>query len=199
LVAARATRGGHRARAPRRLDARGVVLLGFGIGIDWLQHAIAPQLRAPNGWAHNQSLDAYLLRLFDPSATMALPHTAPLGQRILSAILTLVILAVTLGEVARLQRPRGHLPVEVGFVVLAILITMRLTWLATLAAMLFVWPALMLVILRDSELGDRARRVSAPSHASGSSCRRRICRSFGVRASSTIHGCCSRERTWAGC
>jgi hypothetical protein len=127
---------------------------GFGIGIDWLQHAIAPQLRAPNGWAHNQSLDAYLLRLFDPSATMALPHTAPLGQRILSAILTLVILAVTLVEVARLQRPRGHLPVEVGFVVLAILITMRLTWLATLAAMLFVWPTLMLVILRDSELGD---------------------------------------------
>ena len=43
------------------------------------------------------------------------------------------------------------LPVEMGVVLLAVLALMKLTWVQTLCALLFVWPALLVVILRAAE------------------------------------------------
>ena len=58
-------------------------------------------------------------------------------------------MVVTLASCA--ARLGGALPVEMGAVWLAVLAVMRLTWVQTLASMLFVGPALLVVILRAAE------------------------------------------------
>jgi hypothetical protein len=126
---------------------------GWWIVPDYLQSGILPSLHNVDGWAHNQSLDAVLTRFFDQSAMDGVPATAPLAKHVLSAVLTVAIVIYTLRVLRTRNRPAVLLPAELGFVVLTILMLMKLTWVHTLTAMLFVWPALLLPILRAAELG----------------------------------------------
>ena len=130
-----------------------VVHWGGWILPEYLHAGLLPSLHRENGWAHNQSLDAVLTRFFVPSAMDAVPATAPWPKHVLSAVLALAIAAYTWRVLARRERPPVLLPAELGLVVLTILILMKLTWVHTLAAMLFVWPALLLPILRAAERG----------------------------------------------
>jgi hypothetical protein len=58
---------------------------------------------------------------------------------------------MTLASLRAPRRPAALLPIEMGAVWLAMLAVMRLTWVQTLASMLFVAPALWVVILRAAE------------------------------------------------
>ena len=133
---------------------------GWGIVPDYMRRAILPSLGTENGWAHNQSLDGFLSRLFVPSGLLAVPPGAPWPKHVLSLLLSLAVGGVTLGILVRRRRAPALLPVEVGLVVLAFLVLMKITWVHTLAAMLFAWPVLMLAILRAAERGAAwARRA----------------------------------------
>jgi hypothetical protein len=133
---------------------------GWSIVPDYLQHAILPSLRDEVAPPMNQSLDAFLSRLFVPSSIVAAPFDAPVLKRLLSALCALVIAAMTMRAVVRRVRSPGLLPVEAGAVLLALLMLMKLTWVHTLASMLWVWPALMVAILRAAELDQPwARRA----------------------------------------
>jgi hypothetical protein len=103
----------------------------------------------------NQSLDAALSRLLLPSAQVAAPFDLPRVKQVLALLLTGVIVAATLYSLRPSRRHPGLLPVELGYVVLALLLIMKITWLHTLTSMLFVWPFLMLPILRAAERGAR--------------------------------------------
>ena len=140
--------------------ACGAATVHFGTGIwgDWLRHAVLSPLGTPNGWAHNQSLDAFLLRLFVPAALVAVPAEAPAAPRILSLALSLGLAGATVGmlvQSARAQRTAAldaaRMPLEFCFLTLALLVLMKITWVHTLAGMLFVWPILMVVIWRAAE------------------------------------------------
>lgn len=124
---------------------------GWAIVPDYIEHAIAPSLTHEVAPPMNQSLDAVLSRWLVQGDVVHAPLHLPLLKRVLSALGTLAILAFT----ARALRPRprgaGLLPVEIGYIVLAMLLVMKLTWVQTLTAMLGVWPALMLAILRAAE------------------------------------------------
>lgn len=126
---------------------------GPAIVRDYWVDGLVPTLHAQIGWAIDQSLDAFLLRVFDPSALGAIPQAAPLAKTVLSIALSLVIVGVTLRQVARRRRERTLLPLELGYLVLALLIVMKVTWVHTLAALLFVWPVLMAVVVRAAERG----------------------------------------------
>ncbi|MFQ5599722.1 MAG: glycosyltransferase 87 family protein, partial [Candidatus Krumholzibacteriia bacterium] len=124
---------------------------GWGIVPDYLQSALLPSLGAEHPRPMNQSLDAMLSRLFIPSPLVRSPFDLPWLKHALSASLSIVILVLTLGTLRARRRHVALLPVELGLVILAVLILMKLTWVHTLAAMLFVWPFLMLAILRAAE------------------------------------------------
>ena len=158
-------------RGARRAAALGLVLValtmlpalahwGWGIVPDYLASAILPSLRDEVAPPMNQSLDAFLSRLFVPSRWVESPLRAPGFKRALSAALALGIVILTLRALGARRRAPALVPVEVGAALLAILVLMKLTWVQTLAAMLFVWPTLMLVILRAAERGAAwARRA----------------------------------------
>jgi hypothetical protein len=148
----------------------------FGAGIwgDWLHFAVVAPLGAPNGWAHNQSLDAYLLRLFMPGAVIAVPAQVPPAQRILSLVLSLGLAAATgwilwKGGRARGERPADatRVPLELAFLVLALLTLMKITWVHTLAGMLFVWPVLIATIWRAAEQGAPWSRTAGLAACAG--------------------------------
>ena len=132
-------------------------LVHWGPGIlrdHWVQ-GLLPTLRLQIGWSINQSLDAFLLRLFDPNSLVATPESAPWGKTLLSVLLSLAVAGITLHTVARRRRALALLPLELGYVLLAILIVMKVTWVHTLAGMLFVWPVLMAAAVRAAEGGAR--------------------------------------------
>jgi len=140
--------------------AAATIHFGAGIWADWWRHAVLAPLGTPNGWAHNQSLDAYVLRLFVPGAVSAVPAHAPAAPRILSLALSLGVAAATVWIVVRSARARlappldaARVPLELGFLVLALLMLLKITWVHTLAGMLFVWPVLMVTIWRAAEQG----------------------------------------------
>lgn len=142
------------------LGAFSTAHFGFRIWGEWLRHAVIEPLGAPNGWAHNQSLDAFLLRLFEPAAVFAVPAEAPAAQRFLSLGLSLLVAVATGGVLVRNARsarePAANavrLPLEIGFLILALLVLMKIAWVHTLAGMLFVWPVLMVFIWRAAETG----------------------------------------------
>ena len=150
-------------RGARRATALALLLLVLALGgaavhwgawilPDYLRSGILPSLRSESGWAHNQSLDAVLTRFFLPGAVDAVPDRAPWQKHVLSAVLSVAIAAFTL-RILSARRDATLLPVELGFVVLAVLALMKLTWVHTLAAMLFAWPVLLLAILRAAERG----------------------------------------------
>jgi hypothetical protein len=101
----------------------------------------------------NQSLEAFLARLFVPSHWVVSPFDAPLVKRVLSVVFGLAIAARTLWALGRRRRPPALLAVEMAAILLATLALMKLTWVHTLCAMLWVWPVVMLVILRAAERG----------------------------------------------
>lgn len=128
-------------------------LLHWGPGIvrDYWQRGLAPCLVDEAAPPMNQSLDAVLSRLLVPSIWVRPPFVAPGLKRVLSFVLSLAVVAATLRTLARRRRAPALLPVEMGLVVLALLVVMKLTWVHTLAALLFAWPCLYLAILRAAE------------------------------------------------
>jgi len=159
-------------RGGRRAGIVGIVLLGLavlpalvhwgpGIVAEYWRHALAPSLQDEVAPPMNQSLDAFLSRLLVPSAAIAAPFDAPRLKQVLAIGLGLALAACVLQRVAARRRAPALLPVELGLVVLAMLVLMKLTWVHTLSAMLWVWPAVMLPLQRASENGARWARRTA--------------------------------------
>jgi alpha-1,2-mannosyltransferase len=146
------------------LVALGMVLAlvhwGPGILVDWWRRGMGPALHRETGWAINQSLDAYLVRLFDAHALIETPLRVSLTQRLLSIGLSLVIAVQTLRVLRVRHRARSLLPLELGCSLLALLAVTKISWVHTLAAMLFVWPVLMLVVLKAAERGAPWARLA---------------------------------------
>ena len=133
---------------------------GTGIVPEYWNQVIVPGLRDEVAPPMNQSLDAFLSRLLVGSARIDSPFDAPALKWILSLGIGIALAAATFRMVLRRRVPAGLLPVEMGLVLLATLALMKLTWVQTLAAMLWVWPAVMLAILRAAERdAPWARRV----------------------------------------
>jgi alpha-1,2-mannosyltransferase len=126
---------------------------GAGIVPDHLARALLPSALAEAPRTMNQSLDGFLSRLFVPSEVVASPFDAPGFKRLVSVLLSIAIGLATLQPLRRADRAAALLPVEMGAVLLALLVLMKLTWMHTLAALLFVWPVLMLAIVRAAERG----------------------------------------------
>ena len=124
---------------------------GPGIVGDWLGRGVLARLAVPSGWAHNQSLNAALLRLFVPATLDAVAAQAPVAQQVLVCIGTAGIVVATWRCLRIRSRPAALMPLECGLIVIALLIVTPLTWVCTMAALLFVWPVQMLVIYRAAE------------------------------------------------
>lgn len=163
-------------RGARRTAAWSVAWLGlafvpavwvWGPGIigDWLQHGVLARLAVPSGWAHNQSLNAALLRLCVPAALDGVTVRAPLLQQVLVWALTAGVAVSTWSCVRIRSRPAAMLPLECSLIVLAILIVTPITWVHTMAALLFVWPVQMLVLARAA-----AQRWKWTPHATWAAC-----------------------------
>jgi len=151
-------------RGMRRTALLGLGLLGVAmlpalvhwgpdIVPEYWRHALAPSLHDEVAPPMNQSLDAFLSRLLIRSATNAAPFDVPRLKQLLSIALGLGMAALVLRRVAVRRRATALLPVEMGLVLIAILVLMKLTWVHTLSAMLWVWPAVMLPLQRASEAG----------------------------------------------
>ena len=168
-------------------------LIAWGPGIyrDWLHGGIWRRLSGTSAWAVNQSLDAVILRLFDPRTMVESQSHTPLLPRLVATAISIALLLATFRTLARrgpawrdaglapgdhppardtgaLQRtltsqttaPDAWAPVELGMIVLVLLITMTLTWVHTLTAIAFVWPALALTLWARAITGTtRARRA----------------------------------------
>ena len=126
---------------------------GLGIVPEYLVRVILPSVRDEVAPPMNQSLDAFLSRLLVPSELVQSPFDAPALKASLSVILSVVMAAATLHAVLRRRIPAGLIPVEMGLVLLAVLALMKLTWVQTLTSMLWVWPVVMLAVLRAAERG----------------------------------------------
>jgi hypothetical protein len=129
----------------------------------YIRDALLPSLRDDVAPPMNQSLDAALSRLFVTSSWTTPPLEAPLVARILSWLATAAVATMTLYDLARARRASVSFvrPIEFGHLVLAMLLVMKLTWVQTLCAMLFVWPALMIVLAAAAAAGlPWARRTT---------------------------------------
>jgi len=134
---------------------------GWTIVPEYARTVLLPILRREFPFPMNQSLDAVLSRLLVPNEYVQSWFDLPGLKHVLAAGLSIAVAALTLSTLR--QRPRHPvlLPLELGYVVLALLMLMKITWLHTLCAMLFVWPCLMLAILRAAERGARWSRRAA--------------------------------------
>lgn len=151
-------------RGARRAGIVALALLGLSmlpslvhwgpdIIAEYWRHALTPSLHNEVAPPMNQSLDAFLSRLLVPSTAIAAPFDAPRLKHGLAIGIGLVLIALVLQRVTARRRAAALLPVELGLVLLAILILMKLTWVHTLSAMLWVWPAVMLPLQRAAENG----------------------------------------------
>jgi hypothetical protein len=149
-------------RNGRRAAAVGLALLGLamipalgrwggGIVPDYIQNVILPIVRGDFPFPMNQSLDAMLSRLLVPNEYVQTAADLPGLKRLLAAALGLGIVITTCATLRRRPRHPTLLPVEMGYVVLAMLMIMKITWLHTLCTVLFLWPCLMVAILRAAE------------------------------------------------
>jgi hypothetical protein len=152
-------------RTSRRAAGVAVLLLGlsmipamqrWGAGVlgDYVSLALVPGAIEERPWPHNQSIDAFLSRLL----VRTQPVKAPLDLPVLKLVLLITIsLALVVAVTRRVHRTRqlhpGLIPVELGLVLLTLLLVMKVTWVHTLTAMLFVWPALMMPIYSAAERG----------------------------------------------
>ncbi len=124
---------------------------GLGIVPESLQAWLAAaRLEYPRPM--NQSLDAVLSRLLVANTEAHSFFDVRAVKQVLSLLASLIIVLLTLRPLLRPRQP-ALLPVELGYVTLALLMVMKITWVQTLAAMLFVWPCAMLAILRAAECG----------------------------------------------
>jgi hypothetical protein len=114
----------------------------------YIRDALLPSAAADVAPPMNQSLDAALSRLFVSSAWVEAPFEAPWLARRLALLATATIVLLTLRDLwgRRHAREVFLYPVEFAYVVLAMLLIMKLTWVQTLCAMLFVWPVLLVVL-----------------------------------------------------
>lgn len=150
-------------RGERRAATVAVVLLVASLGasiLHWggsivpgyVRDALLPAAAAEYPRPMNQSLDAVLSRLLVANSEVRSFADLPRLKTMISIALALAIAGLT---VHTLRRPRHRelLPLECGMVTLALLALMKITWVHTLAAMLFVWPCTWLAIVRAAERG----------------------------------------------
>ncbi len=129
-----------------------VAYWGWDIVPAYVRDALIPALGREFPRPMNQSLDAVLARhLVANDEVRAFVHLPWLKQT-LSILAGLTIATLTLRTLRR-PRHRALLALEYGTVTLAMLLLMKITWVHTLAAMLFVWPCAMLAIVRAAERG----------------------------------------------
>jgi hypothetical protein len=155
-------------RRARWLLAGGVVLgfallaglprWGAGVAIDYVTQALLPALETEFPQPMNQSLDAFWSRLLVPSDLVQSPFAAPLAKKWLSFVSSLSLVVMTFRALQRAPRNRQQLPLALCLIVVTILVVMKITWLHTLAAGLFVWPILMTYILKHAKLQAPAAR-----------------------------------------
>ena len=125
---------------------------GWDIAPAYVRDALLPALGREFPRPMNQSLDGALARhLVTNDEVRAFVHL-PWLKHTLSALAGLAIVGLTLRTLRR-PRHRALLALEFGTVTLAMLLVMKITWVHTLAAMLFVWPCAMLAIIRAAERG----------------------------------------------
>jgi hypothetical protein len=117
----------------------------------YVRDALWPGMRDDVSPPMNQSLAAAVSRFFVPSRWVEPPFTAPLVAAVVSWVLQAAVIGWTLRALARPRPDPLLVPVELGYLVLAMLLVMKLTWVQTLCAMLFVWPALMIVLVAAAE------------------------------------------------
>ena len=134
---------------------------GWGIVPDYLRNVLLPILHGQFPFPMNQSVEGMLSRLFVPNEYVRTAFDRPGLERLLAAAVGLADAIVTCATLHRRPRHPALLPVEMGYVVLAILMLMKITWLHTLCAMLFLWPCLMVAILRAAERGRSWSRPAA--------------------------------------
>ena len=150
-------RGGRRAAtiaAALLLLSVGASVMHWGGGIlpAYVRDALLPYGRAELPRPMNQSVDAVLSRILVANSDVGAFADLPRLKLVLSAALTL---AIFLASVRTLRRPHHSalLPIECSMVTLALLALMKITWVQTLAAMLFVWPVTWIAIVRAAERG----------------------------------------------
>jgi len=152
-----------------------LAVFGPGIHVDWLRRGLWTRYASVDAWAVNQSLAAVVVRLFEPRAMVDATARVPAAAGILIVLASLAIVVATVAVLV-LHRRRGRdaatpmralAPVELGVVVLAILLVMRLTWVHTLAAVAFVWPTQMLALWPRARAGDRGVRWAMVAASAG--------------------------------
>jgi hypothetical protein len=119
---------------------------GWEIVPAYVRDALLPSLQDDVSPPMNQSLDAAISRLLVPSRWVTPPFDAPQLARLVSLLGVAAIAAGTLATLRRSRRDALAAPLEFGFVVLAMLLAMKLTWVQTMCVMLFVWPSLTIVL-----------------------------------------------------
>jgi alpha-1,2-mannosyltransferase len=153
---------------------------GPGIFVQWVRDGIVGRMSTASAWASNQSLDAVVLRLFEPRAMRELLPEIPRAPRLVATLLGAALVVATAWVLAaRRRRARdpaslapgdrdaGMVPVELGVIVLVLLLTMQITWVHTLAAIAFVWPTQMLVLWRAARDGAGGARGAMLASCAG--------------------------------
>jgi alpha-1,2-mannosyltransferase len=97
--------------------------------------ALWPAAHLEHAWPHNVSLRAFTLRLLE-AANGEVPMALVTG----AALLLEALIVVGSIRALRRQPAPASRPLEFALLVLALLLVMRVTWVHTLTAMLFVWP-----------------------------------------------------------
>ena len=131
--------------------AAGLPRWGWHVAADYWSTALLPALGSEFPRPMNQSLDAFWSRLLIPSELVQAPFDAPQIKKWLSLLSSLTLVVLTVQTLRRAPRSRQFLPLTLGFLVTAILVLMKISWLHTLASLLFVWPIAMTHILKNAE------------------------------------------------
>lgn len=125
---------------------------GWDIAPTYVRDALLPALGREFPRPMNQSLDAVLARLLVTNDEVRAFAHLPWLKQTLSFLGGLAIVTLTLRTLLQPRR-RALLAVEYGTVTLALLLVMKITWVHTFAAMLFVWPCAMIAIVSAAERG----------------------------------------------
>jgi len=144
-------------RGARRASLIALILLGLSMvaalwhwGWDivpsYLFDALLPAAKREVPWVMNQSLDGVLSRALVTNPYVQAFVDVPVLKQVLSVGIGLGLFFVTLRSLQRRRHP-ALLPVELGLATVTMLLLMKITWVHTLTAMLFVWPTLMMPIL----------------------------------------------------
>lgn len=140
-----------------------IVLLAFGAETlhwksilqgEYVRQALWPALHGEVARPMNQSLDAAWSRLLVPGEHVQSPFVAPTLKFWLSLCSSLALLALTLRALTRAPWRPDTAPLVLGLVAVTLLVLMKITWLHTLTAVLFVWPVLMVHVLAGAQRGQ---------------------------------------------